>query len=114
VLAVQAVDLQLGRLLPLFRQLNGALIVTADHGNADEMFEKDTKSKEILLDEEGKPRAKTSHTLNPVPCMIYAPNLDLQMDSSLVAPGLSNLAATVLQLLGHAAPDDYDPGLLTL
>ncbi len=114
VLAVEAVDLQLGRLLPLFPQLNGALIVTADHGNADEMFEKDKKSKEILLDRKGQPRAKTSHTLNPVPCIIYAPGLDLQMDYSVQAPGLSNLAATVLQLLGYAAPDDYHPGLLLL
>mgnify|MGYP001054874983 CR=1 FL=1 len=114
VLAVEAVDLQLGRLLPLFRKLHGALIVTADHGNADEMFEKDEKSKEILLNRNGKPRAKTSHTLNPVPCMVYAPDLELRMDSSVRAPGLANLAATVLQLLGFNEPDDYDPGLLLL
>jgi 2,3-bisphosphoglycerate-independent phosphoglycerate mutase len=114
VLAVEAVDLQLGRLLPLFRRLKGALIVTADHGNADEMFEKDKKSKEFLLDDEGQPRAKTSHTLNPVPCMVYAPGLELEMDGSVERPGLSNLAATVLQLLGYLAPPDYDPGLLRL
>jgi len=41
ILAVQIVDLQLARLLPVVARLQGALIVTADHGNADEMYEHD-------------------------------------------------------------------------
>jgi 2,3-bisphosphoglycerate-independent phosphoglycerate mutase len=111
VVAVAAVDLQLGRLLPIIRQLDGALIVTADHGNADEMFEKDKKSK-VLLDENGRPKAKTSHTLNPVPFHVYAPGFNLQIDDQLARPTLSNIAATLLNLLGFSAPDHFNPGLL--
>jgi 2,3-bisphosphoglycerate-independent phosphoglycerate mutase len=113
ILAVQTVDLCLARVLPVIERLNGALVVTADHGNADEMFELDPKTKRPKLDADGKRRSKTSHTLNPVPFYVYAPSLpDLRIDTSVERPRLSNVAATLLQLLGYAAPSDYDPGLL--
>ncbi|HEU5073367.1 MAG TPA: 2,3-bisphosphoglycerate-independent phosphoglycerate mutase, partial [Polyangiaceae bacterium] len=51
VCAVQAVDLQLGRLMPVIKKLNGAMIVTADHGNADEMFEVDKKGAFATLED---------------------------------------------------------------
>ena len=108
--AVEAVDLQLGRLLPAIRAMRGALIVTADHGNADEMFELD-KSGAPKRDADGAPKKRTSHTLNPVPLHVFAPGYELAIDAP-AAPGLANLAATVLQLLGHAAPEDYHPSLL--
>jgi 2,3-bisphosphoglycerate-independent phosphoglycerate mutase len=112
ILAVQSVDLCLARVLPVIERSNGALIVTADHGNADEMFELD-KSKRPKLDAHGKRRPKTSHTLNPVPFYVYAPSLpSLQIDPTVPRPRLSNVAATILQLLGYAAPGDYEPGLL--
>jgi len=110
VVAVEAVDLQLGRLLPAIRQLGGALVVTADHGNADEMFELD-RNGEPKRDAEGRPRTRTSHTLNPVPFHVYAPGHDLRVRNSQDA-GLANVAATLLQLLGFAAPDGYRPSLL--
>ncbi|MCP3984955.1 MAG: 2,3-bisphosphoglycerate-independent phosphoglycerate mutase [bacterium] len=109
--AVAAVDLQIGRLLPVVAELGGALIVTADHGNADLMFELDKKTGEPRRDEDGQPQAKTSHTLNPVPCWIYAPSHELTM-RSVPGAGLANLAATVLQLMGFAAPEDYHRSLL--
>ena len=76
--AVEAVDLQLGRLLPLIREQRGALIVTADHGNADEMFEVDAAG-EPKRDAEGRTRVRTSHTLNPVPLHVYAPGAALEL-----------------------------------
>ncbi|MAE95415.1 MAG: phosphoglycerate mutase (2,3-diphosphoglycerate-independent) [Deltaproteobacteria bacterium] len=109
--AVEAVDLQLGRLLPVIAEQAGALIVTADHGNADQMFELDEKTGEPKRDEQGRPRAKTSHTLNPVPCWIYAPGTPLEL-AQVPDAGLANLAATVLHLMGYEAPDDYRPSLL--
>ncbi len=109
--AVAAVDLQIGRLMPVIAELEGALIVTADHGNADLMFELDKKTGEIKRDENGHPQAKTSHTLNPVPCWIYAPNHELAM-RSVPGAGLANLAATVLHLMGFDAPEDYHRSLL--
>ena len=108
--AVEAVDLCLGRLLPVIVELGGVAIVTADHGNADEMYEIDKKSKTIARKKDGSPKAKTSHTLNQVPCHIVgARGLAL---SKTEAPGLANVAATVLHLMGYAAPGDWKPSLV--
>jgi 2,3-bisphosphoglycerate-independent phosphoglycerate mutase len=112
VIAVEAVDLCLGRLIPVIAALHGALIVTADHGNADEMFELDGKTKAIAVDAAGKRKSKTSHTLNRVPFYVYAPELPLRVDASVKRPTLSNIAATTLQLLGLEAPTSFEPGLL--
>lgn len=112
VQAVEAVDLQIARLLPVIERLHGALIVTADHGNADCMFEIDAKTGEPERDASGRLAAKTSHTLNPVPLHIYAPTHTLRLAPGLRSPGLAHVAATVLQLMGLRAPDDYAPSLL--
>ncbi len=119
--AVEAVDLQLARLLPVIEALEGALIVTADHGNADCMFEIDERTNEPLADERGRIRAKTSHTLNPVPLHVFAPGTALEWVSreprkarsrETALPGLANLASTVLYLMGYDAPEDFEPGLI--
>lgn len=111
ICAVQTVDLQLGRLMPVIKKLNGAMIVTADHGNADEMFEKG-KSGAFALLEDGSPKPKTSHTLNPVPFHVYAPGYALRLNEQVQGPGLANVAATALQLMGFKAPADYAPSVL--
>lgn len=113
VLAVESVDLCLGRVIPVIKQLQGALIVTADHGNADEMFEFDTKSKAFATDKSGRRKAKTSHTLNPVPFYVYAPQVPLRIDPAQGTRRLANVAATTLQLLGYEAPPDFEAALLT-
>ncbi len=110
--AVEAVDLQIGRLLPVIEALSGALIVTADHGNADCMYEIDKKTGEPTLAADGCPKMKTSHTLNPVPLHIFAPSLTMGMKSELPEAGLANLAATILHLMGFEAPEDYQPSVL--
>lgn len=113
VLAVEAVDLQLSRLLPVIAELGGAAIVTADHGNADEMIERDKKKGTLQKNADGSYKAKTSHTLSPVPCFLYAPGRDdLSLSDAVERPGLANVAATVLELLGYAPPPDYAPSLL--
>jgi 2,3-bisphosphoglycerate-independent phosphoglycerate mutase len=114
VLAVQSVDLSLGRLLQAVQRARGVALVTADHGNADDMFERDKRSGDILRDEQGRPRAKTAHTLNAVPLILAdyrgsGPPLTLREDPG---AGLSNIAATVLNLLGFTAPEHFDPSLL--
>jgi len=113
VTAMQALDLQLARLLPAVFAARGTLLLTADHGNADEMFELDKKGN-VKRGQDGKVRAKTSHTLNPVPCILVTdtaqPGWKLRQD--LAKAGLSNLAATVLNLLGFEAPEGYDPSLV--
>jgi 2,3-bisphosphoglycerate-independent phosphoglycerate mutase len=111
-IAVEAVDLQIARLLPMIRALEGAMIVTADHGNADEMYELDKKTHKPLAKPGGGFRPKTSHTLNPVPLHVYAPGHALAIDASIEKPGLANVAATVLSLLGYEAPQYYLPTLI--
>jgi 2,3-bisphosphoglycerate-independent phosphoglycerate mutase len=111
VVAVEAVDLALSRLLPVVAAMDGVALITADHGNSDEMFETD-KSGKPKRDASGRPVPKTSHTLNPVPFVVYAPSL---AGAFRLAPsagaGLSAIAATCLGFLGFEAPAEYDPGL---
>lgn len=111
-ISVECVDLCVGRLKKAIDRAGGILIVTADHGNADEMFEVG-KDGELKLDSHGNPKSKTSHTLNPVPCYIYDPsgtaNIRLSEDREL---GISSLAATALNCLGFVPPEDYDPSIV--
>jgi 2,3-bisphosphoglycerate-independent phosphoglycerate mutase len=113
VIAVETVDLALTRLLKVVDEMEGIALITADHGNSDEMFELDKDGKP-KLDENGKLKPKTAHTLNPVPFIIYDPigRRDYQM-SACENPGLSNIAATCIELLGFEPPGDYDPSLIT-
>jgi len=112
VIGVETVDLAIGRLLKVIEQLEGIAIITADHGNSDEMFELD-KSGNPKLSESGEIKPKTSHTLNPVPFIIYDPefNNEYKLKENLQG-GLSNIAATCMELLGFAPPDDYDESLI--
>jgi len=114
VLAVEAVDLELGRLIRFTEQAKGILIVTADHGNADEMYDRG-KDGSFLTDATGKLRVKTSHTLNPVPFFVYAPGYpELKANPDVKTPGLGNVAATNFELLGLKTPGDYMPSIVRL
>ena len=110
--AVQAVDLGLARLVPAVEALGGTLVLLADHGNADEMVERD-KSGKPKFDDRGRPRRKTSHSLNAVPMIVHrVGDHGLSFREDLPDAGLANVAATVLELLGFTPPDDYEPSLL--
>lgn len=113
VISVEALDLQLARILPVIDKLQGAIIITADHGNADEMYEIDKKTKTPKISAEGNPKAKTSHTLNPVPCIFYDNfNSDKYNVKTNASYGLSNIAATTVNLLGYEAPDMWDNSII--
>jgi len=115
ILAVETVDLQLARLIKVVDALGGALVVTADHGNADEMYQ---KKKDGSIDRDkrtGQPVAKTSHTLNPVPFTIHDPSRGdrYEIDPARAeGAGIANVTATCLELLGLAAPPEYAPSLV--
>ena len=112
-IAVETVDLSLGRLLETIKELGGIAFITADHGNADEMYEKAKDGSPKVAD--GKPKSKTSHTLNPVPFYIYDPSFDGEYElSGTENPGLANIAATALTLLGINPPEIYEPSLVAL
>jgi len=109
-MAIEAVDLQLARILPVIDAMGGVALITADHGNADEMYEIDKKTKAPAQNKDGSYKAKTAHTLNPVPLILYdnvsGGRLGLKQTET---AGLSNLAATVANLVGlekHAAWDE--------
>ena len=110
--SMEALDLQLGRILPVIDKLGGVAVITADHGNADEMCELDKKTGEPKLDKNGKAKAKTSHTLRPVPCIVYDNVTNGAYKLKEGSFGLSNVAATMVNLLGYEAPEMWDESIL--
>jgi len=90
IVAAETVDREVGRLCDAVRAKDGALIVTADHGNCEQMLDEAT----------GEPH--TAHTLNPVPVVLVD---DTRRDVSLRDGGsLRDVAPTVLELLGLEQP----------
>ena len=114
VIGVETVDLMLARIIEAVRASNGVLIITADHGNSDEMYELD-KNGEISKNKDGTFKFKTAHTLNPVPCIFvddfYNAKYTIKNDSNSEF-GLSNLAATFVNLLGYDAPEIWDESMI--
>ncbi len=106
--AMEVIDECMAQLIDVIDELGGVIIYTADHGNADVMY---------TIDAAGDKHPKTSHTLSPVPFAIHDPNYDGEYRMVDAAPGdahgLANVAATVLNLLGFDAPDDYLQPLIT-
>ena len=113
-MAVEAVDLALARVLPVVKKMGGVAIITADHGNADEMYEIDKKTKAPKTNKDGSVKAKTSHTLNKVPCWLadYATGGRLGLGEGNY--GLSNVAATVAELLGFEPLGKWDESMLVV
>ena len=113
ICSMEALDLQIGRILPVIDEVKGVAIFCADHGNADEMYEIDKKTGAPKKGENGF-KAKTSHTLNPVPMIIYdnfyADKYTVKADNGQF--GLSNVAATTVNLLGYEAPSFWDESVV--
>ncbi len=114
--SMEALDLQLARILKVVDELSGVALITADHGNADEMYEIDKKTKAPKANKDGTLKAKTSHTLNPVPFIIYD---NFTADKYTVKLGredfgLSAVAATTVNLLGFEAPEIWDESMIEL
>ena len=131
-------------LVDTVNELGGIWLITADHGNAEEMVQRDKKGNP-LKDEDGRPVPLTAHTLNQVmqldgcccytklrpgfafsnlslmlqvPVAIGGPGLpkEIVFRSDLKDPGLANVGATVINLLGFQEPDakfNFEPTLIT-
>lgn len=111
--SMEAMDLQLARLAKAVDAAGGVMVISADHGNGDDMFEHDKKSGAVKRDNTGKAKAKTAHSLNPVPCIIYDPASKGEYKQELrEGLGISSLTATCIELLGFEAPEGYDPSVL--
>lgn len=102
VIGVESVDLNLKRVVEACKRNDCILLVTADHGNADEMYQKQKKETDPL-------QPKTSHTLNKVPFIIYNADDVKIVDGDY---GLSNIAATIFKLLGLEIPSSWDKPMI--
>lgn len=118
VVAVETVDLMLERLILAAKKHNVTLLVTADHGNADEMF--DAKAKDFPdwenLPFDRRPRPKTSHTLNLVPFYVFDPKAapgSIKLSTAVSTKrSLGNVANTAMDLMGLKLKENYLPSLL--
>ncbi|MBR5927722.1 MAG: 2,3-bisphosphoglycerate-independent phosphoglycerate mutase [Spirochaetia bacterium] len=115
VCSMEAMDLQIGRIKQAVEETGGILCITADHGNSDDMYEH-AKDGSVKQNKDGSPKAKTSHSLNPVPAIIYDPEYKGEYDQSALNEGLgiSSWPATIMQLMGFVPPADYDRSLINL
>ena len=101
-IAVETVDLCLTRILKACDEHNCILVVTADHGNSDQMLEKNKK---------GVVSVRTAHSLRPVPFIIHDKDARHEMDTE--SPfGLANVAPTVVELLGLKPYDCWEKSML--
>lgn len=114
VCSMEAMDLQIGRLREAVKKSGGVMLLVADHGNADDMFEHD-KNGDVKRKENGEPKAKTSHSLNPVPFIVYDPEYNGEYSKTLKEGlGISSVAATCMEFLGFVPPNDYDKSIISL
>ena len=111
--AVTAVDSAIGRVAAAVAKRHGTLVITADHGNAEDMAQRDADGAP-LRNAQGTIAMKTSHSLNPVECLIVeAGRRQLHLRDDLPQAGLANVAATLIELMGFVAPVEYEPSLLS-
>ena len=101
IIGVEAVDLALARVKAACDKVGAILVVTADHGNADEMYDKRKKETDPI-------KPKTSHTLAKVPFYIYNSDVTIKEGEY----GLSNIAATVFKLLGLDVPETWNEAMI--
>ena len=100
-IGVEAVDLGLTRILKVADELDYTVLITADHGNADEMLEKNKK---------GEIQVRTAHSLNKVPFIIYDNDTKYTIKDGEF--GLANVAPTVAKLFGLTAPDCWEQSMI--
>ena len=101
IIGVESVDIGLARLKAVCDEEGVTMLVTADHGNADEMLEKNKK---------GDIQVRTAHSLNPVPFIIYDKDVKYTIKDG--EYGLSNVAPTVVKMFGLKAPDCWQASMI--
>ena len=101
IVGVESVDLALARLMKVCDEYGVTLCITADHGNADEMLEKNKK---------GDIQVRTAHSLNPVPFIIYDKDVKYTIKDGKY--GLANIAPTIVKMFGLTAPDCWEESMI--
>ena len=87
ILAIEALDICIGRVVKAMQSIGGEVIITADHGNAEQMIDRVTH------------QAHTAHTLNPVPFLYIGRNATLKDQGA-----LRDLAPSLLTMMGLPQP----------
>ncbi len=101
--AVEAVDAALGKIINALEKQGGNAIITADHGNAEEMMTHTQDGDEPC----------TKHSVNPVPCILFKADGTYQLHQAAQQDvGLANLAATLCDMMGIETPEGLEPSLL--
>ena len=100
VYAMECVDNGLKSILEAADKYGYTVLITADHGNADQMTE--TKK--------GKTSVRTAHSLNPVPFIIYDKDHEWAIKEG--AYGLANVAPTVVKMMGLEAPACWEASMV--
>lgn len=118
IIGVESVDLALSRLKKVCDEYGVTMIVTADHGNADEMLEKSKKGEtQVRTDHSLNPvpfievQVRTAHSLNPVPFIIYDKDNEYEIIPS-DDYGLANIAPTVAKMFGLTAPECWEKAMI--
>ena len=101
IVGVESVDLALARLMKVCDEYGVTLCITADHGNADEMLEKNKK---------GDIQVRTAHSLNPVPFIIYDKDVKYTIKDGKY--GLANIAPTIVKMFGLTASDCWEESMI--
>ena len=101
ICAMEALDLALARLLDVCRKEGYTMLVTADHGNADEMLEKNKKGEVVV---------RTAHSLNPVPFIIIDDDNKYEFIEGNY--GLANIAPTVVKMFGLKIPTSWEKPMI--
>lgn len=101
IIGVEAVDLGIARIIEVVSKRDAVLIITADHGKADEMIE---------INKFGGFQAKTAHSLNSVPFIIYDKTTLYKVKQGNF--GLANVAPTIAYLLGFDLPDIWEESIV--
>ncbi len=100
VYAMECVDNGLKAILEAADKYCYTVLITADHGNADQMTE--TKK--------GKTSIRTAHSLNPVPFIIYDKDRTWEIKDG--AYGLANVAPTIVRMMGLTAPECWEESMI--
>jgi len=111
IAAVEAVDAAVGSIVAALGKAGGCALIIADHGNAEEM---------TVLAGDGHQEPSTKHSINPVPCILFDPAYDGSYrlrqpqddDDAQTAPGLSHLAATLLEVMGQDVAEELNSSLI--
>ncbi len=113
IAAMEVVDECVGRLLDAAAAAGVVSLVTADHGNVEEMAQRDKKTGVPLL-QDGRLITSTAHSLNPVPFILVDPTNELRLaaPAQSQAGGIARIGGTLLTLAGLVVPADWEPSLV--